>query len=211
MISLLAGYACGRMFHVSVLNSLLSTAFYSPDTLLLVQAIVTGGIDEDASHLFDVDVAPASPGSGRTSFAGNGYTSPNGGNALTPINSRSNSVTSKSEEVREAQEKARVRWKNAYRVRQFRIASGPLAACLRASDSNWDTRRSSESRYTPRGPSVGSNSSGGSSGGCGGTTNGLSTTTFKELFLAGLRQFGMICIGLYRKIDLTDSNVRSKR
>ena len=203
------------MFHVSVLDSLLSTAFYSPDTLLLVQAIVTGGIDEDASRLFDVDVAPASesPGSGRTSFAGNGYTSPNGGNALTPISSRSNSVTSmsKSEEVREAQEKARVRWKNAYRVRQFRIASGPLAACLRASDSNWDTRRSSESRYTPRGQSVGSNSSGSSSGGCGGTTSGLSTTTFKELFLAGLRQFGMICIGLYRKIDLTDSNVRSKR
>lgn len=45
----------------------------------------------------------------------------------------------------------------------------------------------------------------------GASLNHLSRTTFRQLFLLALRHLGMLCVGLFRKIDLCDRNARSKR
>lgn len=207
------GYACGEMFNISLLDFFLSSAFYSPDTLLLVQSIITGGIAEDTSRLFEEEACPDNGGGG-----GVGRGVPNSGalhQRLTGPLSHSGvilqgpSSTASSANV--------VKPHNRYRIRQFPVASGPLADALSACDARWEKARLLWTRAVSGGgapasvqrgvkhaeATVDSNTST--------LMSPFSSVTFKDLFLCGLRNLGIVCIGLFRKLDFTDTNLSCSR
>ena len=254
------------------LDSMLGTAFFSPDTLLLVQSIVLGGVDENIARLCEEeDLFQSNSHESSTPNSKDHTDATEGGDGAASII------------FGEARRKSR----NSYRVRQYALASQPFADLLRTTDARWlvsgisatsapsatsggtvqlplncseqnqqSTITSSSSvqsentlsvfstdpivavsRAQPSGAdehpelqlylsnSASSETTSTAIGGGGnGVGNGgnvrarvqrangpLSRTTFRQLFLLALRRFGMLCVGLYRKIDLGDRNDRSKR
>ena len=250
---------------------MLGTAFFSPDTLLLVQSIVLGGVDENIARLCEEEDLFQSNSHESSTPNSSGHTDQTGGDGAESIS------------FGQAHRKSH----NSYRVRQYALASQPFADLLRTTDAWWLVRgfsatsatscetvqlpqnrsrtcseQSHQSTITPSSsvqsentlsifstdpivaashaqPSganehpelqlylsnfASSETTSTASGGGNGVGNGgnmrareqrangpLSRTTFSQLFLLALRRFGMLCVGLYRKIDLGDRNDRSKR
>ena len=168
-LPLFEGFASGHVFSIGVFDTLLSTAYYSPDSLLLVQAMLSGGLAADTS----------------SDFWGE-------------------------QQVRHELDSGDVPRletprRNAYRVRQFSLLEPPLSNCVRAARGALSGVRLRHAGGM-RGAEANADSK---------PTDweaGLFTqSNYRELFLGALARFGIVCLGLYRQMDLTDASPYARR
>lgn len=174
---LFEGFASGHMFSISVFDSLLSTAYFTPDSLLLVQAMLSGGLAVDTSNDFwseqkiehELRLSRAADAADAAGGDAPGIETPR---------------------------------RNAYRVRQYSLHAPPLSLCVRLgvaapADAGAHLRCTANANARAKAADW--------------DVTAFTQSNYRELFLGALSRFGIVCLGLYRKMDLSDPSPFARR